>query len=91
VRQRRDRGLGGEGPDDLGGGRRAPLRVREAVVFAVPYREADALLSARAVPGSGLGLAVVREIARGHGAPVEAELPPGGGTLMRLILPLAQP
>jgi two-component system sensor histidine kinase MprB len=46
-------------------------------------------LSARAVPGSGLGLAVVHEIARGHGGTVEAETAPGGGTLMRLTLPPA--
>jgi two-component system sensor histidine kinase MprB len=44
-------------------------------------------LSARAVPGSGLGLAVVREIARGHRGTVAAESAPGGGTVMRLILP----
>ena len=48
-------------------------------------------LSARAVPGSGLGLAVVREIARGHGGTIEAESAPDGGTLMRLTLPVAQP
>ena len=46
-------------------------------------------LSARAVPGSGLGLAVVREVARGHGGAVEAEEPPDGGMLMRLTLPAA--
>jgi len=45
-------------------------------------------LSARAVPGSGLGLAVVQEVARGHGGTVEAERAPGGGTLMRLRLPV---
>jgi two-component system sensor histidine kinase MprB len=45
-------------------------------------------LSARAVPGSGLGLAVVREIARGHGGTVEAESALGGGTLIRLTLPV---
>jgi two-component system sensor histidine kinase MprB len=39
------------------------------------------------VPGSGLGLAVVREIARAHGGTVKAEPAPGGGTLMRLTLP----
>jgi hypothetical protein len=44
-------------------------------------------LSARAVPGSGLGLAVVREIARGHSGTAEAEIAPDGGTLMRLTLP----
>jgi two-component system sensor histidine kinase MprB len=47
-------------------------------------------LSARAVPGSGLGLAVVREIARVHGGTIEAESAPDGGTLMRLTLPVAQ-
>jgi two-component system sensor histidine kinase MprB len=46
-------------------------------------------LSARAVPGSGLGLAVVREVARGHGGTVEARPAHGGGTLMRLTLPAA--
>jgi two-component system, OmpR family, sensor histidine kinase MprB len=45
-------------------------------------------LSARAVPGSGLGLAVVREIARGHGGSVGAEPAVGGGTVMRLTLPV---
>jgi two-component system sensor histidine kinase MprB len=47
-------------------------------------------LSARAVPGSGLGLAVVREIARGHGGTIEVESAPDGGTLMRLTLPAEQ-
>jgi two-component system sensor histidine kinase MprB len=45
-------------------------------------------LSARAVPGSGLGLSVVREVARSHGGTVSAEAAPGGGTLMRMILPV---
>lgn len=44
-------------------------------------------LSARAVPGSGLGLAVTREVARSHGGTVDAEQAPGGGTLIRLTLP----
>jgi two-component system, OmpR family, sensor histidine kinase MprB len=44
-------------------------------------------LSARAVPGSGLGLAVAREVARGHGGTIAAESASGGGTLMRLTLP----
>jgi signal transduction histidine kinase len=41
----------------------------------------------RAVAGMGLGLAIVRSIARVHGGRVEAELPPEGGTLMRVRLP----
>jgi two-component system, OmpR family, sensor histidine kinase MprB len=44
-------------------------------------------LSARAVPGSGLGLAVAREVARGHGGAIAAEQAADGGTLMRLTLP----
>jgi two-component system, OmpR family, sensor histidine kinase MprB len=43
--------------------------------------------SARGVAGSGLGLAIVRQVAEGHGGTVQAETPPGGGTVMRLRLP----
>ena len=43
--------------------------------------------SARAVPGSGLGLSIVRQVAEGHGGSVQAEAAPGGGTLVRLRLP----
>ena len=45
-------------------------------------------LSSRSAPGAGLGLAVVREIALGHGGEVAAGPAPGGGTLMRLTLPV---
>jgi two-component system sensor histidine kinase MprB len=45
-------------------------------------------LSSREAPGSGLGLAVVREIAAGHGGTVAAEPAPRGGTVMRLSLPV---
>ncbi len=38
---------------------------------------------ARGMPGSGLGLSIVRQVADAHGATVTAELPPDGGTLMR--------
>jgi signal transduction histidine kinase len=40
-------------------------------------------------PGSGLGLAVVREIAREHGGEVEVESSPGQGATFRLVLPAA--
>jgi two-component system sensor histidine kinase MprB len=48
-------------------------------------------LSSRAAPGAGLGLAVVREIALGHGGTVTAEPAPGGGTLMRFSIPSHRP
>jgi two-component system sensor histidine kinase MprB len=43
---------------------------------------------ARSLPGSGLGLAIVRQVAEAHGGSVTAETAPGGGTLMRLRLPV---
>ena len=43
--------------------------------------------SARGVPGSGLGLSIVRQVAERHGGTVRAEDAPGGGTLIRLRLP----
>jgi two-component system, OmpR family, sensor histidine kinase MprB len=51
-------------------------------VFDRFYRSA----SARAVPGSGLGLSIVRQVAESHGGTVRAESAPGGGTLIRLCL-----
>jgi two-component system sensor histidine kinase MprB len=45
-------------------------------------------LSTRSAPGSGLGLAVVREVAVSHGGMVAAEPAPRGGTVMRLTLPV---
>jgi two-component system, OmpR family, sensor histidine kinase MprB len=43
--------------------------------------------SARCVPGSGLGLSIVHQVAESHDGWVKAESPPGGGTLLRLCLP----
>lgn len=40
-------------------------------------------------PGSGLGLALVREIAREHGGEVDVESSPGRGATFRLVLPVA--
>ncbi|MCW2897156.1 MAG: putative two-component system sensor kinase [Actinomycetia bacterium] len=45
-------------------------------------------LTSRSAPGSGLGLAVVREIAAWHGGTIAAEPAPHGGTIMRLTLPV---
>jgi two-component system, OmpR family, sensor histidine kinase MprB len=44
--------------------------------------------ASRSAPGSGLGLAVVREIALGHGGTVIAGPVPGGGTVLRLTIPV---
>jgi two-component system sensor histidine kinase MprB len=43
---------------------------------------------ARSVPGSGLGLSLVSDVARRHGGTVEVTPAPGGGTLMRISLPV---
>jgi len=53
-------------------------------VFNRFYRAA----SARGVPGSGLGLSIVRQVADAHGGDVRAESPAGGGTLIRFRLPV---
>jgi two-component system sensor histidine kinase MprB len=45
--------------------------------------------TARGMPGSGLGLAIVRQVAEAHGGTVTAEAAEGGGTRMRLNLPVA--
>jgi two-component system, OmpR family, sensor histidine kinase MprB len=44
--------------------------------------------SARGMPGSGLGLAIVWQVAEAHGGTVAVEAPEGGGTLVRLTLPV---
>ncbi|HZR15172.1 MAG TPA: HAMP domain-containing sensor histidine kinase [Acidimicrobiia bacterium] len=44
--------------------------------------------AARSMPGSGLGLAIVRRVVEAHRGTVGAEAAPGGGTLMRVRLPV---
>jgi two-component system sensor histidine kinase MprB len=46
--------------------------------------------AARGLPGSGLGLAIVKHVADAHRGTVVAEPAPGGGTCLRLALPLLQ-
>ncbi|MEU1375281.1 HAMP domain-containing sensor histidine kinase [Streptomyces triculaminicus] len=46
---------------------------------------------ARALPGSGLGLAMARQIARAHGAELTAEQAGTGGALFRLSFPGSEP
>jgi two-component system sensor histidine kinase MprB len=43
----------------------------------------------RARPGSGLGLAIVRQVVERHAGTVSAGPAPGGGTIVRLRVPLA--
>ncbi|MCZ7524964.1 MAG: HAMP domain-containing histidine kinase [Acidimicrobiia bacterium] len=43
--------------------------------------------AARDLPGSGLGLSIVRQVADSHGATVSVEPAPGGGALFRLRFP----
>ena len=52
------------------------------LVFDRFYRSA----AARSMPGAGLGLAIVREVAEAHGGTVEAENAEDGGALVRLSL-----
>jgi len=47
--------------------------------------------AARGVPGSGLGLSIVRQVAAGYGGTVQAESAAGGGTLLRFRLPALEP
>ncbi|MFG2288527.1 sensor histidine kinase [Streptomyces sp. NPDC048595] len=47
--------------------------------------------SARALPGSGLGLAMARQIAHAHNAELTAARAPGGGALFRLRMPTGKP
>ncbi|HEX2702090.1 MAG TPA: HAMP domain-containing sensor histidine kinase [Solirubrobacteraceae bacterium] len=42
----------------------------------------------RALPGSGLGLAIVRQVAERHAGTVSAGPAPGGGTIVRLQMPV---
>jgi signal transduction histidine kinase len=69
------------GTDTGGGVRRGDL----ARIFERFYR-AD---SARASPGTGLGLAVVKHIATAIGGDVEAQSRPGGGLVVRCVFPRA--
>jgi two-component system sensor histidine kinase MprB len=43
----------------------------------------------RSLPGSGLGLAIVRQVVERHAGSVSAAPAPGGGTVVRLRIPLA--
>jgi two-component system sensor histidine kinase MprB len=82
-------GDGGSVEISLAGGE---LRVRDhgpgfadedrPLVFDRFYRSA----AARSMPGAGLGLAIVREVAEAHGGTVEAANAEDGGAVVRLSL-----
>ena len=55
-------------------------------VFERFYRAA----AARSMPGSGLGLAIVDQVARTHGGTVAIARADGGGTVVRLALPVIE-
>ena len=56
-------------------------------VFERFYRATEA----RGLPGSGLGLSMVSEIARAHGGDVFARNREGGGSVIGFWLPLSTP
>ncbi len=58
-----------------------------AHVFDRFYRAANA----RSMPGSGLGLSIVKQVAATHGGTATAENHPGGGALLTLALPTISP
>jgi two-component system sensor histidine kinase MprB len=54
-------------------------------IFNRFYRSSEA----RTLPGSGLGLSIVKRAAERHGGTVDVASPPGGGTTFTLVLPEA--
>ena len=44
---------------------------------------------ARALPGSGLGLSIVKQVVDGHGGTVSVTNRPSGGTVVTMTLPVA--
>jgi two-component system sensor histidine kinase MprB len=47
--------------------------------------------SARGLPGSGLGLAIVAQVVKAEGGSIRADVDPGGGTRMSMVLPTVEP
>ncbi|MEV4515102.1 HAMP domain-containing sensor histidine kinase [Dactylosporangium sp. NPDC049525] len=56
-----------------------------------PFRRLGPERLSAGVPGSGLGLSIVRAVARAHGGQVHAEPRDGGGLVITVILPTAPP
>ncbi|WP_406300564.1 sensor histidine kinase [Embleya sp. NBC_00888] len=55
-----------------------------------PFRRLGAERLATRAPGAGLGLSIVRAVARAHGGEVHAEPREGGGLTVTVTLPAAQ-
>jgi two-component system OmpR family sensor kinase/two-component system sensor histidine kinase BaeS len=49
----------------------------------------DRFVKAAHSGGAGLGLAIAKSLVEAHGGEIVAESPPGGGTTMRFVLPVA--
>ncbi len=64
-------------------------RAEHGRVFERFYRVGSELT--RAVPGSGMGLSIVRHIAEGHGGQATVESVPGAGATFTLLLPYEPP
>ena len=60
----------------------------EKRIFEKFYRARDPL--SRTIEGTGLGLAMVKHIANGHGGRVSAQSRPGQGSVFTITLPVAQ-
>jgi signal transduction histidine kinase len=52
-----------------------------------PFRRLGAERLSSAAPGAGLGLSIVRSVARAHGGDVRAEPRDGGGLVVTVVLP----
>ena len=57
-------------------------------IFAPFYRLAGSAETGR---GSGLGLALVRQIARHHGGEVQCRAAEGGGSIFQIVIPATEP
>jgi two-component system sensor histidine kinase KdpD len=65
-----------------------PLAQRDAIFL--PFQRLGDGGAARAVSGTGLGLAVAQGFVRLMGGEIRVEDTPGGGTTMVLTLPMAR-
>lgn len=63
---------------------------KEAARVFEPFHRGAAAASSN-IPGSGLGLAVVKGIVEAHGGRIEIASPAGGGTAVMVTLPTIQP